>query len=217
MLRLSTRRGWRLAQPLQASTASTFSEAIQRFALPPRRFSSTPSEGQTRSGGVVRNEPKVDEEHWRTSASEQKILAALRTYKQLNGDLLVPQAFVVPSGDARWPLATWGYKLGIAVNQVRIKSKSKRLSTEMEEELENLDFVYDFYQFKWDRIVLPALREFYRVHGHTDVPHDFIVPIGDEAWPKLPGVPNWARRWLKSDIEKCIPLKLPCRRRNLIG
>ncbi|KAE9222273.1 hypothetical protein PF005_g6750 [Phytophthora fragariae] len=188
MLRLSTRRGWRLAQPLQASTASTFSEAIQRFALPPRRFSSTPSEGQTSSGGAVRNEPKVADEHWRTSAWEQKILAALRTYKQLNGHLLVPRPFVVPSGDARWPVVTWGYKLGIAGNNLRMRSKSKaRESTEMEEELERLDFVYDFYQFKWDRIVLPALREFYRVHGHTDVPHDFIVPIGDEAWPKLPG------------------------------
>ncbi|KAE9130382.1 hypothetical protein PF005_g8463 [Phytophthora fragariae] len=55
----------------------------------------------------------------------------------------------------------------------------------MKEELEKLDFVYDVYQFKWDRIILPALREFYRVHGHADVPKDFVVPIGDEAWPKL--------------------------------
>ncbi|KAE9021753.1 hypothetical protein PR002_g12162 [Phytophthora rubi] len=55
----------------------------------------------------------------------------------------------------------------------------------MKEELERLDFVYDVYQFKWDRIILPALREFYRVHGHTDVPDSFVVPIGDEAWPKL--------------------------------
>ncbi|KAE9015820.1 hypothetical protein PF011_g7439 [Phytophthora fragariae] len=55
----------------------------------------------------------------------------------------------------------------------------------MEEELEKLDFVYDVYQFRWDRIVLPALQEFYRVHGHTDVPESFVVPSGDEAWPKL--------------------------------
>ncbi|KAE9050992.1 hypothetical protein PR003_g17146 [Phytophthora rubi] len=186
MLRLSARRGWRLARPLQTAPVSAFSEPIQRFALASPRFSSTPSEGQTSSGGAVRNEPKVDMGHWRTAAWEPKILAALRTYKQLNGHLIVPRPFVVPSGDARWSVVTWGYNLGKAVSDLRTKSKSKaRLSTEMEEELEKLDFVYDVYQFKWDRIILPALREFYRVHGHTDVPHDFIVPIGDEAWPKL--------------------------------
>ncbi|KAE9350723.1 hypothetical protein PF008_g6290 [Phytophthora fragariae] len=186
MLGLSARRGWRLARPLQTAPVSAFSEPIQRFALASRRFSSTPSEGQTSSGGAVRNEPKVADEHWRTSAWEQKILAALRTYKQLNGHLLVPRPFVVPSGDARWPVVTWGYKLGIAGNNLRMRSKSKaRESTEMEEELERLDFVYDVYQFKWDRIVLPALREFYRVNGHTDVPEIFIVPSGDEAWPKM--------------------------------
>ncbi|KAE9287569.1 hypothetical protein PF008_g26371 [Phytophthora fragariae] len=182
MLRLSARRGWRPAWPLQEAPVSVFSEEIQRFALAPRRFSSTPSEGQTPSNGVVRNGPKAEV---RASAWEKKILAALRTYKQLNGDLLVLRRFAVPSGDARWPSVTWGFNLGKAVIDLRTKSKDKRLSTEMEEELEKLDFVFDFYQFKWDRIILSALREFYRVHGHTDVHESFIVPIGNEAWPKL--------------------------------
>ncbi|KAE9346650.1 hypothetical protein PF008_g8191 [Phytophthora fragariae] len=40
------------------------------------------------------------------------MLAALRAYKTINGDTLVPQSFVVPSGDARWPRVAWGYALG---------------------------------------------------------------------------------------------------------
>ncbi|KAE9121125.1 hypothetical protein PF010_g7227 [Phytophthora fragariae] len=128
----------------------------------------------------------VAEECRGATAWEQKILAALRTYKQLNGHLLVLRSFVVPSGDARWPSVTWGYKLGTAVSDLRTRSKGKaRLSTEMEEELDKLGFVYDAYQFRWDRIVLPALREFHRVNGHADVPRSFIVPSGDQAWPKL--------------------------------
>ncbi|KAE8900807.1 hypothetical protein PF003_g15154 [Phytophthora fragariae] len=154
--------------------------------------SSTPSEEQTSSGGAVRNGTKADEGPWGgASATEQNIIAALQTYKQLNGHLLMSIRFEVPSGDERWPSVTWGYRLGKAVNQLRAKSKNKaRLSIGMEEELDKLDFVYEFYQFKWDRIVLPALREFYRVNGHVDVPKSFVVPIGDEAWPKL----TWGHR-----------------------
>ncbi|KAE8971707.1 hypothetical protein PR001_g26811, partial [Phytophthora rubi] len=185
MLRLTARQGWRLARSLQASPASACSEAIQRFALASRRFSSTPREERTRSSGAAKNGSKSDVGRWRTSAWEQKILAALRTYKQLNGDLLVPIRFEVPSGDERWPSVTWGYKLGAAVRDLRTRKRKARLSTAMEEELERLDFVYDFYQFRWNRVVMPALREFYRVNGHADVPKNFVVPIGNESWPKL--------------------------------
>ncbi|KAE8997832.1 hypothetical protein PF010_g1330 [Phytophthora fragariae] len=182
MLRLSARRGCRLERPVQAAPVSACSEAIQRFALFSRCFSSTPPEGQTGSSGAVKNGSMVAEEYRGASAWEKKILAALRPYKQLNGDVLVPRPFMVPSGDACWPSVTWGYKLGVAVRDIRTRSKSKaRLSTEMEEELEKLDFVYDFYQFRWNRVVMPALREFYRVNGHADVPKNFVVPIGNES------------------------------------
>ncbi|EGZ22488.1 hypothetical protein PHYSODRAFT_496849 [Phytophthora sojae] len=118
---------------------------------------------------------------------EQKILAALRTYRDLNGDLLVPQSLVIPTGDERWPSVTWGYKLGTAVRDLRWRLQSKSpLPTGMKEELEKMSFVKNMAQYKWDNIVLPALqRQFRRVHGHADVPTDFVVPTGDEAWPEL--------------------------------
>lgn len=39
------------------------------------------------------------------------ILAALRTYKELKANTLVPRAFVVPSDDNRWIDSTLGYRL----------------------------------------------------------------------------------------------------------
>ncbi|EGZ22507.1 hypothetical protein PHYSODRAFT_398962, partial [Phytophthora sojae] len=117
---------------------------------------------------------------------EQKVLVALQIYKKLYGDLLVPRPFVVPTGDERWPSKTWGYNLGTAVNRLRIKLENKSpLSTEFKEELETLDFARNASQYKWDNIVLPALKRFHQVHEHADVPQEFVVPTNDETWPRL--------------------------------
>merc|ERR1711871_1042305 len=48
----------------------------------------------------------------------EMVYQALLTYKDLKGDLLVPQAFVVPSEEP-WPEFTWGLKLGARVNAIR--------------------------------------------------------------------------------------------------
>lgn len=55
------------------------------------------------------------------SASEQrfqKVYSALATYKNIYGDLLVPQPFVVPE-ETVWPQETWGLRLGARVNAIR--------------------------------------------------------------------------------------------------
>ncbi|KAG7379448.1 hypothetical protein PHYPSEUDO_008553 [Phytophthora pseudosyringae] len=46
-----------------------------------------------------------------------------------------------------------------------------------------MGFTPEAVQFKWDAIIMPSLRRFYAVHGHTDVLHSFVVPSGDATWP----------------------------------
>ena len=43
---------------------------------------------------------------------------ALAVYKELHGDLQVPQAFAVPS-EAPWPKEAWEMKLGYSVQNIR--------------------------------------------------------------------------------------------------
>ncbi|EGZ22502.1 hypothetical protein PHYSODRAFT_489649 [Phytophthora sojae] len=185
-IRLTARRAWRLAQPVQAVSTSACSAARLRCLVAPRHFSSTLSDGSIDSSDAVKNGAELAKGYQGESAWEKKILTALRVYKQLHGDLLVSFSFTIPSGDERWPPVTWGYKLGAAVSNLRTKIENKGyLSAGMEEELDKLGFVRSTYQFKWDNIVLPALRQFRQVHGHADVPVWFVVPSGDEAWPEL--------------------------------
>jgi hypothetical protein len=47
------------------------------------------------------------------------VYRALATYKEKFGDLMVPQAFVVPLDDSEWPEETLGLKLGARVNAIR--------------------------------------------------------------------------------------------------
>lgn len=51
----------------------------------------------------------------------ENIYAALLTYKQLHGDLMVPQHFVVPAEEP-WPEIAWGIKLGARVTAIRSQS-----------------------------------------------------------------------------------------------
>ena len=47
---------------------------------------------------------------------------ALQTYKNIHGDLLVPQSFVIPQDSPMWPDNTWGMKLGRIFFNARRKS-----------------------------------------------------------------------------------------------
>lgn len=49
---------------------------------------------------------------------------ALVIYKKLHGDLLVPQAFFVPSENNVWPEELWGLKLGVRVSAIRCQGNN---------------------------------------------------------------------------------------------
>ncbi|EGZ22844.1 hypothetical protein PHYSODRAFT_392155, partial [Phytophthora sojae] len=59
------------------------------------------------------------------------------------------------------------------------------LSPQMSTQLKELNFAFNAPQFQRDEIIMPALRHFHQVHGHTDVPTVFFVPDGDDAWPRM--------------------------------
>ncbi|RLN79584.1 hypothetical protein BBJ28_00004327 [Nothophytophthora sp. Chile5] len=118
---------------------------------------------------------------WRSQVSP-----LLQTFKELKGHLLVPTDFEIPMDDKRWAESAWGYSLGLAVKRLRqIQRHSKnKLPDDLVEALDAMGFVWDVSDFKWTVIVMPALRRFHQIHGHTDVPRYFIVPQEDGDWPE---------------------------------
>ncbi|OQR82363.1 hypothetical protein THRCLA_23213, partial [Thraustotheca clavata] len=72
-------------------------------------------------------------------------LAALTTYKKLHENLFVPNRFVVPSDDPKWPEETWNLKIGAFVK--RLRARRDNLLSEHQHELDKLGFVWSQLEY----------------------------------------------------------------------
>ena len=68
---------------------------------------------------------------------------ALLRYKEINGDLLVPQPYVVPEQTDQWPEETWGLRLGARVNAIRSQGTFVKTNPERREQLDQLGFEWE--------------------------------------------------------------------------
>lgn len=124
------------------------------------------------------------------------VLEALVTYHSLNGDVMVPNAFVVPHGYRQWPLATWNIPLGNCV--VRIRARNDFLmgvhSAARRNQLDALGFVWDVREHQFLRF-FGALRHYAKLNqagafasverpNLLRVPSSFFVPTHTDQWPK---------------------------------
>ncbi len=73
------------------------------------------------------------------------VFDVLCVYKELYGDLMVPQVFVVPS-TAPWPEESWGLKLGARVNAIRSQGALIASDPERRERLNSIDFIWELPQ-----------------------------------------------------------------------
>jgi hypothetical protein len=83
-----------------------------------------------------------------TSASDiryQNVYRALQIYKDIHGDLLVPQPFVVPSHEQeeRWPPELEGLRLGARVNAIRSQGTFVHSNPQRKQQLEELGFLWE--------------------------------------------------------------------------
>ena len=71
------------------------------------------------------------------------IFQALEVYKTLHGDLLVPQAFVVPKDTSDWPEELWDLKLGARVNAMRSQGTLVSNSPDRRARLDEIGFTWE--------------------------------------------------------------------------
>ncbi|OQS03932.1 hypothetical protein THRCLA_03783, partial [Thraustotheca clavata] len=108
---------------------------------------------------------------------------ALRTYKQIFGDLLVPERFHVPE-DPTWPSEIWNLHLGRVVRKIR--SFGPDGPVQRKDELNAMGFVWEHADFQWN-IHLSALQIYRRIYGNIRVPQFFKVPNEENCeanWPR---------------------------------
>lgn len=72
----------------------------------------------------------------------QKVYEALKRYREIHGDLLVPQPFVVPSKSNDWAEDLWGLRLGARVNAIRSQGTFVGNNPDRKKLLDDLGFVW---------------------------------------------------------------------------
>ncbi|KAG9406189.1 Phosphatidate phosphatase lpin1 [Aphanomyces cochlioides] len=86
---------------------------------------------------------ELDKQNFIWNARElrwNRILSALKTYKEIHDDLYVPQKFVVPRNDPGWPLELVDMKLGMTVSDIRRRKAT--ISNDLRTQLDTLGFAW---------------------------------------------------------------------------
>jgi hypothetical protein len=122
-----------------------------------------------------------NEEKW-----EKVVVPALLTYKEVHGDLEVPQQFEVPPSKP-WPEHLWGMKLGTTVSQIRSSETYVRNDPERRQWLDSKGFEWDDLERQWES-TQEAFETYLQEHGDLAVKTSFVVPSCSPWAEKLWGM-----------------------------
>ncbi|KAE9311206.1 hypothetical protein PF001_g9834 [Phytophthora fragariae] len=129
------------------------------------------------------SDAKDHDRPWKTPALhnpvawQETVKPAFLTFLKLNKHLMVPvKSFVVPS-EPSWPKNAHGLKLGIAVDNIRKRASYFDQIARAMNSLEAIAFDSKIAVSKWKNRVEPILVTFKQLHGHRNVPRDFVVPL----------------------------------------
>jgi hypothetical protein len=114
---------------------------------------------------------------------EEKELLLFKIYKEIHGNLIIKQRFIVPASEP-WPDWSHGFKLGNFTSVIRKKKKTLRLHPNTEAFFSKLGFLWDFPTYNHDRI-LQAFQIYKVQYGNINkIPYTFEVPKDDFHWPR---------------------------------
>ena len=108
-----------------------------------------------------------------------RIRRALLVYKEIYDNLLVPNEYIVPANDTRYPEEVREMRLGSAVCSIRNNNHYK----EHKEELIDMGFDYNSQVREFEEVEA-ALLIYKQIYGNLLVPREFIVPTNDTRYPE---------------------------------
>jgi len=112
----------------------------------------------------------------------ESAIEALRAYHKIHGDLVIPRRFIVPSEDS-FPKEWHGIDISSSIYNMRWWQKNVKSKPDRVAELNKLGFVWGRLQHEWN-LILEALITYSSIYGDVLVPNKFVVPHGDDQWPK---------------------------------
>jgi hypothetical protein len=113
------------------------------------------------------------------------VFSALKTYKEIYGNLIIPTKFVVPSTEP-WPRHTHGCPLGIRVSTIRSRGSYTLMHPERKNSLDDIGFIWSAKEYRKEKVkekpkldydlIINALTAYKTIYGTIDVPQEFVIP-----------------------------------------
>uniref|UniRef100_A0A7S1VM55 Helicase-associated domain-containing protein n=1 Tax=Grammatophora oceanica TaxID=210454 RepID=A0A7S1VM55_9STRA len=110
-------------------------------------------------------------------------IQALRVYHEIHGDLVIPRRFFVPLDAQAYPKEWRGLDLASTVYSMKWWIQHVKEQRDRVTELNELGFVWGRIQPEWN-LIMESLVTYSLLYKDLLVPTNFIVPHGDNAWPK---------------------------------
>jgi hypothetical protein len=112
-------------------------------------------------------------------------IAIFEQYLKIEGDLLIPTDFVVPSDDKKWPKKYHDVKLGKLVTEIR-SDVTREIGAFDKDDIQKLvDLGFPLSHHEANRkVVLLAFKTFKEKFGHLNVVKDFKIDKNDLSWPQ---------------------------------
>jgi len=121
--------------------------------------------------------------HWRQRLSYESALDALKAYHSIHNDVVLPRRFIVPTNNSSYPTEWHGVDLSSTVYNMEWWKTHIRQYPDRVAELNRLGFVWERLQPEWN-LILGALITYSSINGDLLVPVNFVVPRGEDVWPK---------------------------------
>ncbi|KAK1946345.1 hypothetical protein P3T76_001898 [Phytophthora citrophthora] len=129
------------------------------------------AEQAARDADVLKELGFVWDHYW--TEWNERIFPVLETFKMVNGHNNIPHSFVVPSTKP-WPKKSHGLSIGEIVYHIRTNCNYFDQISRNVDRFASLGF--ELLKKKRNQRVEPILATFEVLHGHRDIPIDFVVP-----------------------------------------
>ena len=110
----------------------------------------------------------------------QTFVIALKMYKELKGNLLIPKRFRVPA-TSQWPESTHGLQLG---NSVLTTRRQRGIDTTRDKILDAMNFMWDPVRYQFEKVMLLACQFYVHQNGNLNtISTSFKVPKTPDLYP----------------------------------
>jgi hypothetical protein len=107
-----------------------------------------------------------------------------KKYKEVYGNLKVPEDFIVPHDNQHWPQIYWYYEFGAYVHAIKLDITRNSQKYRKEDLIKLKSWGLNPTMIPKIDVFCSALEAYKKVHGTLEIPRKFKIPLDDTNYPQ---------------------------------